>query len=251
MLYLGGSEVRLTTKGTTKTLSGTRYYTAAGKTIAVRTAISGTSGTKLNFLCSDPHGTATLVLEPTTWAVTKRYTTPFGSTRGATPTTWPDDKGFLGKPADTTTGLTHIGAREYDPNIGQFISVDPALTLEQHQSLNGYAYANNTPVTSADPTGLWIDDGTGHSEPRHNGGIAGSDNCYAGNMSASCDGIGGNNMGTGGRRRSWQQEWYGRWRQFRWQWEALRLLVQVRMVERLGRHQRLDAGPQRDRCGRH
>ncbi|MFH8475920.1 DddA-like double-stranded DNA deaminase toxin [Streptomyces sp. NPDC018000] len=172
MLYLGGTEVRLTTKGTTKTLSGTRYYTAADKTIAVRTATSGVSGTKLNFLCSDPHGTASLVLEPTTWAVTKRYTTPFGSTRGATPTTWPDDKGFLGKPADTTTGLTHIGAREYDPTIGQFISVDPVLALEQHQSLNGYAYANNTPVTSADPTGLWIDDGTGHSEPRRDGGPA-------------------------------------------------------------------------------
>ncbi|MFH8520322.1 RHS repeat-associated core domain-containing protein [Streptomyces gelaticus] len=199
VLYLGGTEVRLTTKGPTKMLSGTRYYTGADKTIAVRTATSGVSGTKLNFLCSDPHGTATLVLEPTTWAVTKRYTTPFGSTRGTKPTTWPDDKVFLGKPADTTTGLTHIGAREYDPTIGQFISVDPALTLEQHQSLNGYAYANNTPVTSADPTGLWIDDGTGHSEPRHNnGGIAGSDNCYAGNMSASCYGIGGNNMGTGG-----------------------------------------------------
>ncbi|MDX2730989.1 RHS repeat-associated core domain-containing protein [Streptomyces sp. PA03-2a] len=195
VLYLGGAEVRLTTKGTTKTLSGTRYYTAAGQTIAVRTATSGVSGTKLNFLCSDPHGTATLVLEPTTWAVTKRYTTPFGATRGTTPTTWPDDKAFLGKPADTTTGLTHIGAREYDPGIGQFLSVDPVLALDQHQSLNGYSYANNTPVTASDPTGLAADGkcgGVGRCpEP-------GSDNCYAGNMSASCDGIGGNTMGTGG-----------------------------------------------------
>ncbi|MGW0667599.1 RHS repeat-associated core domain-containing protein [Streptomyces sp. NPDC002746] len=192
VLYLGGTEVRLTTKGTTKILSGTRYYTAAGKTIALRTATSGVSGTKLKFLCSDPHGTASLVLEPATWAVTKRYTTPFGSTRGATPTTWPDDKGFLGKPADTTTGLTHIGAREYDPGIGQFISVDPVLALDQHQSLNGYSYANNTPVTASDPTGLkTMLLNSGGEEP------VGS-NCYAGNMSASCDGIGGNNMGTGG-----------------------------------------------------
>lgn len=192
VLYLGGTEVRLTTKGTTKILSGTRYYTAAGKTIALRTATSGVSGTKLKFLCSDPHGTASLILEPATWAVTKRYTTPFGSTRGATPTTWPDDKGFLGKPADTTTGLTHIGAREYDPGIGQFISVDPVLALDQHQSLNGYSYANNTPVTASDPTGL-------RTMPLNSGGEepVGS-NCYAGNMSASCDGIGGNNMGTGG-----------------------------------------------------
>ncbi|MFD9437901.1 RHS repeat-associated core domain-containing protein [Streptomyces sp. NPDC060006] len=46
-------------------------------------------------------------------------------------------KGFLGKTNDTTTGLTHIDAREYDPTVGQFISVDPLLTLDQQQSLNG------------------------------------------------------------------------------------------------------------------
>ncbi|MEU6282109.1 RHS repeat-associated core domain-containing protein, partial [Streptomyces sp. NPDC047028] len=46
-----------------------------------------------------------------------------------------------------------IGAREYDPTTGQFLSTDPLLTLDQHQSLNGYSYANNNPVTQADPTG--------------------------------------------------------------------------------------------------
>ncbi|MFI2349362.1 polymorphic toxin-type HINT domain-containing protein [Streptomyces sp. NPDC019443] len=200
VLYLGGNEVRLTTKGTTKTLSGTRYYSAAGQTIAVRTATVGTTGTKLNFLAGDHHGTSSLAIDATTLAVTKRYTTPFGAPRGTNPTAWPDDKAFLGKPADTTTGLTHIGAREYDPGIGQFISVDPLLSVDQHQSLNGYNYANNTPVTSADPTGLRSDGDTpcGGVGRCPGAGQPGSDNCYAGNMSASCDGIGGNNMGTGG-----------------------------------------------------
>lgn len=59
---------------------------------------------------------------------TKRYTTPFGAARGATAGTWPDDKTFLGKPTDTGTNLTHVGAREYDPTLGQFISVDPLLS---------------------------------------------------------------------------------------------------------------------------
>ncbi|MDW6064395.1 RHS repeat-associated core domain-containing protein [Streptomyces sp. FXJ1.4098] len=85
--------------------------------------------------------------------MTKRYTTPFGAPRGAKPQAWPDDKAFLGKPADTTTGLTHIGAREYDPNIGRFISVDPVMDLTDPQQINGYTYANNTPVTMSDPTG--------------------------------------------------------------------------------------------------
>ncbi|WP_327350273.1 RHS repeat-associated core domain-containing protein [Streptomyces sp. NBC_01304] len=154
ILYLGGTEVRLTAKGTTKTLSGSRYYTANGQTIAVRTATSGVSGTKLSFLATDHHGTSSLALDAGTYAITKRYTSPFGTPRGTKATNWPDDKAFLGKPADTGTGLTHIGAREYDPATGQFISVDPLLSLDQHQSLNGYAYANNTPITSSDPTGL-------------------------------------------------------------------------------------------------
>ncbi|MEV8344361.1 RHS repeat-associated core domain-containing protein [Streptomyces niveus] len=169
VLYLGNTEVRLTTKGTSKTLTGTRYYEAAGQTTAIRAGTAGVTTTKLSFLAADHHGTSSLVLEAGTYAITKRHTTPFGAPRGTTPTTWPDDKGFLGKPADTTTGLTHIGAREYDPGIGQFISVDPVLALDQHQSMNGYAYANQNPVTHSDPTGMWIDDGTGHSEPIDDG----------------------------------------------------------------------------------
>ncbi|MEU5638006.1 polymorphic toxin-type HINT domain-containing protein [Streptomyces milbemycinicus] len=153
VLYLGATEVRLTVKGGTKTLSGTRYYTANGQTIAVRTASTATTGTKLSFLAADHHGTSSIALDATTYAITKRYTTPFGAPRGAKPQAWPDDKAFLGKPADTTTGLTHIGAREYDPNIGRFISVDPVMDLTDPQQINGYTYANNTPVTMSDPTG--------------------------------------------------------------------------------------------------
>ncbi|MFD7232128.1 RHS repeat-associated core domain-containing protein [Streptomyces sp. NPDC059881] len=156
VLYLGGTEVRLTTKGTTKTLTGSRYYAAAGQTIGLRTAMAGVSGSKLSFLAGDHHGTSSLVLDATTMAVTKRYTTPFGASRGTAPTAWPDDKAFLGKPADTTTGLTHIGAREYDPTIGQFISIDPLLELDKHQTLNGYTYGAQNPVTFSDPTGLGV-----------------------------------------------------------------------------------------------
>ncbi|WP_432106064.1 RHS repeat-associated core domain-containing protein [Streptomyces sp. bgisy091] len=199
VLYLGATEVRLTVKGTSKALSGTRYYSAAGQTLAVRTATAGTAGTQLCFLAADHHGTTSLVVEARTQAVTKRYSTPFGAPRGDESTTsWPDDKAFLGKPADLTTGLTHIGAREYDTGIGQFLSVDPVLSIEQHQSLNGYTYANQNPATNSDPTGLACYGGN-HSascDPSGQGGAAPPTGCYAGNMSASCVGYGGNNMGT-------------------------------------------------------
>ncbi|WP_374111766.1 RHS repeat-associated core domain-containing protein [Streptomyces sp. MH192] len=113
-------------------------------------------------------------MESGTYALTKRYSSPFGASRGGTKaTTWPDDKVFLGKPADESTGLTHVGAREYDPSIGQFLSVDPVLAADQPQSLNGYAYANNSPVTFSDPTGLCLDPGNGRCEP-DDGGHRGS-----------------------------------------------------------------------------
>ncbi|MBP5890919.1 polymorphic toxin-type HINT domain-containing protein [Streptomyces scabiei] len=204
ILYLGGTEVRLTVKGTTKTLSGTRYYTANGQTIAVRTATAGTAGTKLSFLASDHHGTSSLALDATTYAVTKRYTSPFGASRDLKPgVSWPDDKGFLGKPTDAGTGLTHVGAREYDPKSGQFISVDPLLSLDQHQSLNGYTYANNTPVTASDPTGLeacgkhYCGPSNGTNSPYKPAKDPGS-KCYKSkNRNCGLSG-GGGNGGTGG-----------------------------------------------------
>ena len=170
ILYAGATELHLRANGTTW---AQRYYTAAGQCIAMRSNETGTN--KLNYLAGDHHGTQSLAISAdSTQSVSKRYFTPFGAERGKpVGTAWPDDKGFLGKTNDKTTGLTHVGAREYDPALGQFISVDPILDTNQHKSLNGYAYANNTPVTDSDPTGLWLDDGTGHNEPRPGGGGGG------------------------------------------------------------------------------
>ncbi|MFJ5212308.1 polymorphic toxin-type HINT domain-containing protein [Streptomyces nigra] len=153
ILYLGSTEVRLTVSnnGANKTLSGTRYYPGG----AVRTAEAGTSS--LSFQAGDHHGTMSLtVKDNTTQAATRRYLTPFGAPRGSEPSTWPDDKAFLGKTADDTSGLTHIGAREYDPTIGQFISIDPLLETDKSQTLNGYTYGAQNPVTYSDPSGLGL-----------------------------------------------------------------------------------------------
>jgi RHS repeat-associated protein len=159
VIYLGSTEVHY--NATTKKLSANRYYTVGGRTIAVRSATAGDTNTKLSFLAGDNHGTASLTIDgsiingtaaPQTY--TKRYSAPFGAPRGTATSTWPDDKGFLGKTTDTTTGLTHLGAREYDPTTGRFLSVDPVLDTGDPQSLNGYAYADNNPATLSDPSGL-------------------------------------------------------------------------------------------------
>ncbi|CAL9325026.1 polymorphic toxin-type HINT domain-containing protein [Streptomyces sp. SudanB91_2054] len=151
VLYAGATELHLRADGTTW---AQRFYAADGITAAARSNETGT--TKVTYLVSDHHGTSHLAINrDSALTFTKRYTSPFGADRGKPQFgPWPDDKGFLGKTRDTTTGLTHIDAREYDPTIGQFISVDPLLSLDQPNSLNGYNYANNNPVTLSDPDGL-------------------------------------------------------------------------------------------------
>ncbi|WP_238442273.1 RHS repeat domain-containing protein [Streptomyces pratensis] len=161
VLYLGGQELHYDTAA--KKFTAQRYY-SAGDVTAVRTE------TSLSWMVDDHHGTASMAVDATTQAITRRYTKPFGEARGTTSSVWPDDKGFLGKSADADTGLTHVGAREYDPVSGRFLSVDPILAPEDHESLNGYAYANNTPVTKSDPTGLRPDGACGGSSSSCNGG---------------------------------------------------------------------------------
>ncbi|MFF7139467.1 RHS repeat domain-containing protein [Streptomyces sp. NPDC008196] len=151
VLYLGATEVHL--KSGKKWAN--RYYTVAGAAIAVRSNATGTE--KLQYLSGDHHGTSTVAIgSDSTQALSKRYTTPFGAARGSGTGTWPDDKGFLGKSVDSGTGLTAIGARQYDASTGQFLSVDPLLMPDQHQSLNGYGYANGNPTTLSDPSGLGV-----------------------------------------------------------------------------------------------
>ena len=151
-LYLPGQEVRYTTA--TGATSCTRYYSHAGRTVASRTAAGVT------WLAGDHQGTAQVAVDSGTsqQATIRRYN-PYGVARGNT-LGWPNDKGFVGGTMDNT-GLTHLGAREYDPLIGRFISVDPIMDLADPQQMHGYAYANNTPVTLSDPSGLYV---TGDNE---------------------------------------------------------------------------------------
>ncbi|WP_437039458.1 RHS repeat-associated core domain-containing protein [Streptomyces sp. enrichment culture] len=152
VLYLGASELHLRADGSTW---AQRHYSSAGLNVAVRSNESGS--TELSYLVTDQHGTATLALDATDQTFSRRYLNTFGEPRGkATGPAWPDDKGFLGKTTDTGTGLTHVDARQYDPDIGQFISLDPLLQTGVGQTLNGYSYAVQNPATLADPSGLGV-----------------------------------------------------------------------------------------------
>ncbi|MGW0810913.1 RHS repeat-associated core domain-containing protein [Nonomuraea sp. NPDC002799] len=146
-LYLGGTEITLLKGATAAT--ATRYYDLGNGVQAVRT-----NDNTVSFVVPDHHATGELAIDAATLALRQRRTTPFGDLRGTEPTGWPGTKGFVGGTDDPTTGLTHLGAREYDPAIGRFISADPILVAGSPQQMNGYAYSDNNPVTTSDPTGL-------------------------------------------------------------------------------------------------
>ncbi|HWR89526.1 MAG TPA: RHS repeat-associated core domain-containing protein, partial [Dissulfurispiraceae bacterium] len=60
--------------------------------------------------------------------------------------------GFAGGIYDPSTGLTHFGARDYDAEVGRWISKDP---LRLHGgSTNFYSYAENEPVNFRDNSGM-------------------------------------------------------------------------------------------------
>ncbi|MFD5848133.1 RHS repeat-associated core domain-containing protein [Streptomyces chartreusis] len=145
-VYLPGTELKLSADGTKK--EATRYYEFAGQTVAVRTAA------KLSYVAADHHGTGEVAIDALTGTISQRRFDPYGVERGENTGPWPGEKGYVGGTIDASTGLTHLGAREYDPVIGKFISVDPIIDHTQPQQINGYAYATNSPVTNADPSGL-------------------------------------------------------------------------------------------------
>jgi RHS repeat-associated protein len=164
-IYLPGQELHYTTATGTKAC--TRYYSWTDTIFASRTA------TGLTWIINDHQGTATTTISANTaQTVASRRQTPYGTQRSATGT-WPStmDKGFVGGTNDNT-GLTHLGAREYDPAIGRFISDDPITDTADPQQINGYAYANNTPITASDPSGLKVfeEDGNIPGPPTGGGG---------------------------------------------------------------------------------
>jgi RHS repeat-associated protein len=151
--YLPGMELHYD-KSTAK-VTATRYYSFGGATVAMREADG------VHFLVSDHQGTAELAVDAKTGTTTRRRTDPFGNARdesSSSSTGWVNDKGFVGGTIQASTGLTTLGAREYDADTGRFISADPIVDYNDPQQINGYAYANNSPVSHSDASGLRLAD---------------------------------------------------------------------------------------------
>jgi RHS repeat-associated protein len=151
----GDEEIDLDTA--TGALTATRYYSVGDTVIAARSSTASGGINNPVYLIPDRQGTDTLAVDSDTYAVSRRQFLPFGQDRTTTPGAWPgDSKGYVGGTDDAATGMVNLGAREYDPATGRFLSDDPVMETGDPTQMGGYDYAGNDPVTHSDPTGKFF-----------------------------------------------------------------------------------------------
>ncbi|WP_255283733.1 RHS repeat-associated core domain-containing protein, partial [Saccharomonospora azurea] len=147
-LYLEGQELRWDREsGETTT---TRYYSFGDSTVAMRTEAG------LTWLLGDHQGTSQFAVDAQSMQVTRRWQLPFGGPRGPE-VEFPGEKGFVGGTIDDSADFVTLGARQYAPELGRFLSVDPLMDPTDPQQMHGYTYSNNSPITYSDPSGLFLE----------------------------------------------------------------------------------------------
>ncbi|GAA4813452.1 ricin-type beta-trefoil lectin domain protein [Streptomyces ziwulingensis] len=156
-LYLGESTISVNAAGGPAYTE--RYYSQAGAPTVMRYA-QGSGASDLSAQITDQNGTAYANVSLAAGnRVRFSKTDPFGAERTES-TTWRSHRSYVGGGDDASSGLVHLGAREYDPETGRFLSPDPVLDLADPVQMNGYVYCENNPVTFADPSGLASEGGT-------------------------------------------------------------------------------------------
>jgi len=120
-----------------------KYYYANGQRVAMR------ENSTVYYLLTDHLGSTAITANSSGNRVAELRYKAWGETRytwGTTPTSYK----FTGQRLDESTGLYYYGARYYDAALGRFIQADTLVPEPGNpQSLNRYAYANNSPLTSA------------------------------------------------------------------------------------------------------
>jgi RHS repeat-associated protein len=140
-LFLDGGTEQITRTaalgGTAADTVATRFYPGPDGTAVTRSYDNGAAAAALTGQPGTPQGTATeSVTGNASQVITRRYYDPYGNPAGS-PVSWPDDLGYAGRPADAVSGLDLLGARQYDPVTGRFLSLDPLFEAGRPQDMGG------------------------------------------------------------------------------------------------------------------
>ena len=101
---------------------------------------------------NDPAGSPLAATDAAGNLLWKESYRPYGAQMVKPATT--NTQWFHGKKLDSDTGLEDFGARNYDPVLGRFLSVDPIEFSDKNiHSFNKYAYGYNNPLKYKDPDG--------------------------------------------------------------------------------------------------
>ena len=109
-------------------------------------------------ICSDygfylynGHGDVTMLTD-SSGNVTKDYEySSFGKQKSSTTDGDENPYRYSGEYYDMESGYTYLQARYYDPDLGRFVSEDPAMDGD-----NWYVYCGNDPINMVDPSGRWM-----------------------------------------------------------------------------------------------
>jgi RHS repeat-associated protein len=107
----------------------------------------------VHYFLSDHQGSTRKILDASRVEQYSVDYEPFGKPY-ATSGPKPDPHKYTMEKRDDPTGLVYLRARQYDPDIGRFVSADPVLgKLSSPQTANRYAYVANNPLRFSDPSG--------------------------------------------------------------------------------------------------
>jgi RHS repeat-associated protein len=155
-LYRGIAE-ELVESNTSVNLTGditsidANYALAPDGVLAQRDSVTtplGAITTSLELIGSGPHQDVTYLTRMNGQVVGSKAYDPWGEMIAESGVE-SSDLGFQSDPTDENTGLVDMGARHYLPELGRFLTEDPA-----GDGVNHYAYGGNDPVSMWDPTGL-------------------------------------------------------------------------------------------------
>ena len=129
------------------------YVYALGKHLARVDGVIGDSTAKVYYYHTDYLGSVRVITDESGKVVYKSDYLAFG-TRLVENEDFDETHGFTGKDYDSDTGLYYYNARWYDPDLGRFISEDPAA---DPNNPNLYSYCGNNSVIRSDPSGqFWL-----------------------------------------------------------------------------------------------
>jgi RHS repeat-associated protein len=106
-------------------------------------------GNTTQYLHGDALGSVRLITDASGNATGTTEYDPYGNVSSQTGSA-KSAIGFTGALTDAITALVYLRARDYDPLVGQFLSIDPVLRL----SNQAYAYVGNDPLQFIDALGL-------------------------------------------------------------------------------------------------